>query len=184
MSRKSTSKSLSLASLAGAAVLLSALALVPAGPSVALAEIGQPGGAPTNPVFARKVSGTWCEPGQGYSTILNLSADGTMGWYGSWFFGDGSGQFYDGPVYGTWEQTGPLELTTVELGHLFNADGSYFAVGRVVQVFTFSPDFESFTYEGYEDLFGPDQDPTDPDEEPFDSFDFAGGPFKRLNHPN
>ena len=56
------------------------------------------------------------------------------------------------------------------------------ATGLVHEVFTFDEDFQSFMYEGHEDLFAPDQDPTDPDEVPFDDFDFAGGPIKRLNH--
>lgn len=130
--------------------------------------------------FARRITGTWVEPGSGFSTVLNINADGTLMWWGSWFFGDGTGQFLDGPVFGTWTRTGLREISTVELGHLNNGDGSFYASGFVRQVFSFDKEFESFSYEGSEALFGPDQDPTDPKAVPFDAFTFSGGPFKRL----
>ncbi len=137
-----------------------------------------------NPGFGRKIAGTWIEPGDGFSVAMNIRADGTMTWWGSFFFGDGTGDFFNGVVLGTWKKTGQREITTIELGHLNNGDGSFFASGRVQEVFTFDPEFESFTYEGIEDLFAPDQDPTDPDAVPFFSFGFAGGPINRLNHMN
>ena len=167
-----------------AVVALGALALWPAGSSEVhaqpVAENATSQHLPSQQ-FGRRIAGTWIEPGDGFSTAINIRADGTMTWWGSWFFGDGTGQFFNGPVFGTWVRTGEFEITTIELGHLNNGDGSFFASGRVQQVFTFDPKLQSFTYEGFEDLFAPDQDPTDPNEVPFDSFEFAGGPVNRLN---
>jgi hypothetical protein len=152
--------------------------------SIKAALLAPPQQEAANPGFGRQIAGTWIEPGDGFSTAMNIRADGTMTWWGSWFFGDGTGDFFNGIVLGTWKKTGQREITTIELGHLNNGDGSFFASGRVQEVFTFDPEFESFTYEGIEDLFAPDQDPTDPDAEPFFSFGFAGGPINRLNHMN
>ncbi len=168
----------------GAAGLEAARQLRRVEPRAAVLEGGaQPTGERphANPVFARKVTGTWVEWWETGQTHMSISADGTMEWFGSWFFGDGSGNFLDGPVYGTWRQTGPRELTTTEVGLLFNGDGSFYATGRVVEVFTFDEDFQSFSYAGSEDIFLPDQNPTDPDAVPDESFGFAGGPINRLN---
>lgn len=141
---------------------------------------GDPG-LHANPVFARKVAGTYAEVGPGYSLTINIRADGTLMWNASWFFGDGTGDYYNGSVLGSWKQTGARELTTIELGYLFNGDGSFFATGRVAEVFTFTPDFQTISYSFVEDLFAPDQDPTDPDAEPFDSFGGSGCCINRLN---
>ena len=94
---------------------------------------------------------------------------------------NGTGDYYNGSVLGSWKQTGARELTTIELGYLFNGDGSFFATGRVAEVFTFTPDFQTISYSFVEDLFAPDQDPTDPDAEPFDSFGGSGCCINRLN---
>lgn len=164
-------------------VALGVLALGPTGSSEVHAQTGEeaPGFTTSASGFGRQIAGTWVETGDGFSTIINVRADGTLSWWGSWFFGDGTGEFLDGPVFGTWKRTGVREISTIELGHLNNGDGSFFASGRVQQVFTFDREFESFNYEGFEDLFAPGQDPTDPDEVPFDSFGFAGGPIERLD---
>jgi len=181
-----SSRRVSLASIVCGAVAIGVLAFSPARWSEVHAEAGG-SGSPAYAAglgFGQQIAGTWVEPGDGFSTIISIRADGTMSWWGSWFFGDGTGLGLDGPVHGTWKRTGPREITTIEVGHLNFGDGTFFATGRVQEVFSFDEAFESFAYEGIEDLFAPDQDPTDPDEVPFDSFGFAGGPIKRLNHMN
>ena len=152
--------------------------------------IAQPSGAPqgqggNNPAFARAIAGTYVEATPPYSTLYNFRADGTMDWFGSWFFGDGTETFLDGPVYGSWQQTGPHEITTLEVGHLFDGAGTFDATGRVRQVFTFAPDLGSITNYSYaEDLFDPNQDPTDPTAVPFFSFSGSGGTIRRLRPAN
>ncbi len=133
-------------------------------------------------LFARRISGTWMEPiafGGGASWTMNINASGTLIWWGSWFFGDG-GEFFNGAVFGSWRRSGPFTIDTIQVGYLNDGEGTFEFTGRVRQTFTFSEDLQTFTYEGFEDLFTPDQDPTDPDEVPVDSFEFSGGPFKRL----
>lgn len=137
-----------------------------------------------NPVFARNVAGTWVEVGNTFSTTINIAADGTLEWFGSWFFGNGTQSYIYGPVYGIWRQTGPLKLTTIEVGYLYNGDGSFYGTGRVREVLTFSPEFQTWSYAGREDVFLPGQDPTDPNEVPAQSFTFSGGPVLRLPHMN
>ena len=181
MFRKFSSRKLSLTSAACAAVAVAALAFWPAWSSNARAD-GPGDDPPTNPVFARSVAGTWVEWFEGGQTMFNIRADGTHDWFGSWFFGDGTENYYDGPVYCSWRQTGPREITTIEVGFLFNGDGSFFGTGRVIQVITFDQDFQSFSYMGTEDVFLPDQDPADPNAVPFVSFSFGPfGPVNRLN---
>ncbi len=132
--------------------------------------------------LARKIAGTWLEWFDGGQTMFNIRADGTLDWFGSWFFGNGSEAYYDGPVYCSWKQTGRREITTIEVGFLFNGDGSFYGTGRVIEVFTFDGDFQSFSYVGTEDIFLPDQDPADPDAVPDQSFGFGPfGPVNRLN---
>lgn len=171
--------------LLGACLAIAVLAPWSMTSLTAPAAIPQGNGQNTNPAFAQRVTGTWIEFDPPYSILMNIRGDGTMDWFGSWFFGNGTRDFYDGPVYGSWRQTGPRELTTVEVGHLFNGDGSFFATGRVRQVFAFSPDLQTITgIRWEEDLFDPYQDPTDPNAIPFDSFSGTGGPMRRLQHRN
>lgn len=145
----------------------------------------QGNGQNTNPAFAQRIAGTYVEVQPPYSTLMNIRADGTLDWFGSWFFGDGTGEYYDGPVYGSWKQTGPRQITTIELGHLFDGDGAFWATGKVRQVFTWSPDLQTITHIDWEeDLFDPTQNPTDPNAAPFFSFAGTGGPVNRLRHPN
>jgi hypothetical protein len=175
----------------GVAILITGAVIVgltwasgPLAPRTASAAHHVAGSGPphANPVFARNVTGTWAEIGGGGGWKINIHADGTFIWDGSWFFGSGTGNSIDGQVYGTWMQTGPYEMTSIQLGFLFEGDGTFWGTGRVKEIYTFSPDFQTFTYVGWEDVFSPDQDPTDPDAEPFVSFSWQGGPTRRLNH--
>jgi hypothetical protein len=175
-----TSRSIAL--FVSAALALAAVAWWTGAGNSALAQ-GPADNPPSNPVFASKVSGTWLGlPGQANQLLMNIYRDGTLMWFGTWFYGGGLGNSLDGPVYGNWKQTGPNQLTTHELGFLFDGDGEFWATGRVVQVVTFSPDFQTFTVNGWEGLYYPNQDPTDPNEVPFTSFNFTYGPAHRLNH--
>lgn len=130
--------------------------------------------------FLEGVTGSWNGLVLGGQLMMNIRADGTLDWYGSWFFGNGSGRFLDGPVYGTWWRTGDREITTIEIGYLFDGDGVFDVIGRVTQKITFSAEFASFESEGFEELFLPEQNPADPDAEPFTSFEFGYGPVAAL----
>lgn len=142
------------------------------------------GNGGTNPAFAHAIAGTYVEAAPPYSTLYNLHADGTMEWFGSWFFGGGTETFLDGPVYASWRQTGPREIRTTEVGHLFEGDGTFWATGRVHQVFTFAADLRSITSYSYvEELFDPNQDPSDPAAVPFTTFSGSGGAIRRLGFP-
>lgn len=116
-------------------------------------------------LFPKAVAGTSDGLVFGGQVLMNILGDGTLDWFGSWFFGNGTGSFLGGPVFGSWKRSGRLEITTIELGFLFDGEGVFESVGRVTQKITFSEDFQSFTVEGLEELFLPEQDPTDPSEE-------------------
>ncbi len=105
----------------------------------------------------------------------------TMFWSHNKEFG-GIGFGPNGAVYCIWEQTGDFELTTLELGFIYEVGGRHRATGRVTTEFTFSEDFQTYTAEGFEELFRGGEMPTDPDVEPFTSFffDYDG---ERLNMP-
>jgi len=184
MSQRTTRRSL-LSALFALALVGAVTLWIAAPPGRSALASSDPGNdlAPAGLGFGQRIAGTWVEPGNGYSLIMNIRADGTLTWWGSWFFGDG-GDYFNGVVLGTWKRTGPREITTIEAGHINDGDGTFTATGRLQEVFTFDEDFDSFMYDGFEDLFAPDQDPTDPDAVPFDSFGFAGGPIKRLSHMN
>lgn len=129
----------------------------------------------TNPVFARNMAGTWHRSSpSGVQFLQNIHADGTLLWSHNFEYGGGFGTFLDGAVYGTWQQTGRHQMRSVELGFLYDGDGVHELTGRVSITYTFSPDYSSYTAEFWEDVFTPDQDPTDPNEEPEFSF---GGTF-------
>jgi hypothetical protein len=131
--------------------------------------------------LGQRIAGTYVWFVDGAQQHMNIRADGTLDWYGSWFFGDGTGAFLDAPVYGTWSATGAREITTVEIGMLYDGDGVFEATGRVFQVFSFSPDYQTIDIAGYEEILLPDQNPTDPDAEIVDSFEFTYS-MSRLNH--
>jgi hypothetical protein len=144
-----------------------------------------PGFAPTPaPAIAASVddlgdsiAGTWVEHWDGGGLLMNFGADGTLHWTGSWFQNP---SFPNSLVYGSWEETGLREITSVEVGFLHYPSGALWGIGRVVEVFTFDEDFETCTYSGYEELFEPDVDPTDPDAVPVDLFSWEGGLMRRL----
>ncbi len=176
------SKRMLAALLAG--VGLSVLVWV-AGPGGKPAFAGQGGGGS----FAENITGVWLSnppPAPpfnpvGFQVLTHFHADGTMFWSHNREFG-GTGFGPNGAVYCIWEQTGDLELTTTELGFIYKVSGQHDATGRVTTVFTFSEDFQTYTAEGFEELFRAGEMPTDPEVEPYTSFsfDFDG---ERLNMP-
>ncbi len=139
--------------------------------------------------FAENVTGVWLSnpaPSQpfntvGFQTLHHIHADGTMFWSHNREFG-GTGFGPNGAVYCIWEQTGDFELTTRELGFIYKLSGQHDTTGRVTTVFTFSDDFQTFTAEGFEEVFEAGEMPTDPDVEPLFSFSFSFD-GERLNMP-
>jgi hypothetical protein len=138
-------------------------------------------GGPGTLGLGQGIAGTWVWFIDGAQQHINIRADGTLDWYGSWFFGAGTGTFLDAPVYGTWRRSGPREITTIEIGMLFDGEGVFEATGRVVQIITFSHDLQSASIYGVEEILLPDQDPSDPDAVPVDVFDFEYD-ISRVNH--
>lgn len=136
---------------------------------------------PNNPVFARKITGTWVLVGNNLGSTLQIEADGTLTWFGTWFFGNGADARYNGPVYGTWKQVGQNKIETIEVGYLFDGNNAWNVTGRVKEEIVFSPDLKSFTFSGTEDLIAKNQDPTDPNAPVVFSFTFSGGPYRRLS---
>ena len=117
----------------------------------------------------------------GFQVLTHFHADGTMLWshnfeYGSVGFGA------DGAVFCIWEETGEFTMTTRELGFLYTNDGRHDQTGRVTTEFTFSEDFQTYTADGFEEVFEGGEMPTDPDVEPLFSFNFSYS-GERLNMP-
>lgn len=120
--------------------------------------------------FGRKVAGTWLlDPGSDFQVLMNIHADGTLIWSNSVEYDPA---FPNGAVFGVWSRTGKREITTTELGFLYDANGVHIITGRVQEVFSFDKKFQSFTGEFTEDLFDAKQNPIDPLEEPL--FTFGG----------
>ena len=130
--------------------------------------------------FADRIAGVYMQPGT-FPAQYVIFPNGTIVWWGSWFFGFGTENFFNGPVYGTWERTGRREIRTTEMGFLHDATGALTSIGVVFQTIKFSKKLDSFEYTGFESLYGPEQDVTDPEVEPSQGgFSFSGGPVKRL----
>ena len=130
--------------------------------------------------LAKKVSGTWLfEPGSEFQILMNINADGTLIWSNSVEYNPA---FPNGAVFGVWKRTGKRQITTTELGFLYDEEGVHILTGRVKQVFDFDKDFQSLSAEFIEDIFTPNQDPTNFDEEPIFSFGGEGIIAKRLNN--
>lgn len=176
----------------GSASSLLALGLVLAG----LVWIGGPGSQPATAgdsdaqggtaAFDRQVTGTWftTQPSDSAlfpdsKTVMNINSGGTLGWSISTEEGGLVPLFMSSAVYGTWRQTAPHEMRSVEVGFIYDATGSHAFTGRVAVRYTFAPDFQTFTAQFFEELFEPDQDPTDPDAQPVNSFQgsFTGTRF-------
>jgi hypothetical protein len=145
-------------------------------------------GAPAR--LGGSIAGTWISNPRpapvwataGFQLLMNINEGGTLIWSHNFEYG-AFGLRKDSAVYGSWTQTGPLEITSREVGFLYNTAGAHQETGRVTTVYTFSPDFQTFTAQGTEDVFLPHQDLTDPNQVPVRSF---GVVFtaKRLNPPS
>ena len=130
--------------------------------------------------FADRIAGVYMQPGAVPAQYV-IFPNGTIVWWGSWFFGFGTENFLNGPVFGTWERSGRREIRTTEMGFLHDGTGALTSIGVVFQTIKFSKNFASFEYSGFESLYGPDQDVTDPEVVPSQGgFSFSGGPVKRL----
>lgn len=151
-----------------------------------LVWLGGPGGTPALAVqggggsIGEDIAGVWLSnPGPpapfdpvGFQILTQFHADGTFYWSHNAEFG-GLGFGPNGGVYCIWEQTGPLEVTTTELGFIYKVGGRHDATGRVTSVFTFSPDFQTYTATCFEELFVAGDMPTDSNAVPFTSFSFS-----------
>ena len=101
-------------------------------------------------------------------------------------FGDHPAAAFQSPEHGAWRQSGPRQVTSRSLSFAFDDEGTHFATSRFDIVW----DFDDATFQSgtltllSTDIFSADQDPLDPDEEPFLSF--PGGDtadFKRIAVP-
>ena len=155
-------------------IVLSVLVVWSLSPSASLADVGANG-------IARKVAGTWLfDPASDFQVLMNINADGRLIWSNSVEYNPA---FPNGAVFGVWTRTGKREITTSELGFLYDANGVHVFTGRVRQVFRFDREFQSISAEFTEDIFTPDQDPTDPSEVPLFTFGGDGIVARRLPAP-
>lgn len=130
--------------------------------------------------FANKIAGTWLlDPGSEFQVLMNIHADGTLIWSNSVEYFPA---FPNGAVFGVWKRTGKREITTAELGFLYDENGVHIITGKVEQVFTFDKKFQSLTGQFTEDLFDAAQNPIDPSEDPF--FTFGGDGIQGLRLVN
>ena len=133
----------------------------------------------SNGGFGRRVKGTWLDdPTAAFKSLRNIHEDGTLIWSHNFEYANP-----DGAVFGVWTQTGPRELTSRQLGFIYDNDAVHVFTGRITEVTTFDADFQTSESVGMEEIFNADQDPTDPDEEPIFSFEFTFT-SKRLNLPD
>ncbi len=143
-----------------------------------------------DPDFAQSITGTWITdplPAPpwapiGQTILMTIHADGTL--QTSWSFEWGPfGLFGNSLIHGSWTQTGPLEISSRELAFVYTQNGVPQYTARFSNVYTFSPDFKTFSLDFFEEWFLPEQDATDPDEEPVNTFSFPTFTGKRLDPP-
>ena len=142
----------------------------------AAGDVAQSGGTSG---LGKRVKGTWLDdPGAAFQSLRNIHEDGTLIWSHNFEYANP-----DGAVFGVWKRTGTRELTSRQVGFIYDDDGVHVFTGRITEVTTFDADFQTSESVGMEEIFNADQDPTDPDEEPIFSFEFTFT-SKRLNLPD
>jgi hypothetical protein len=144
----------------------------------------QAGGPPENTGIGPLVAGTYLLGP--FPELGTFTADGSYVLTHAASFGDHPAAAFLSPEHGAWRQTGPRQVTSRSLSFAFGDDGKHFATTRVDVVW----DFDDATFGSgmltllSTDIFFADQDPLDPDEEPFLSIpggDTAG--FRRIAVP-
>lgn len=121
-----------------------------------------------------------------FAELGTFTAEGSYVLTHAGSFGNHPAAAFLSPEHGSWRQTGPREITSRSLTLAFDGDGVHFATVRVDIVWEFDDaTFRSGTLTSLStDVFLSDQDPLDPEEEPFRHFD--GGDtsyFRRIEAP-
>jgi hypothetical protein len=118
--------------------------------------------------FGNKVSGTYLlTQSDSFLQILTLGASGTA-------FSQNSGQMSPPPFgnqQGAWTRSGKRQIIITTLNFKFDADtGNFTGFGRSSFTVDFQPGFNEITGEVLVEIFGPDQNPLDPNATPINTF--------------
>jgi hypothetical protein len=118
--------------------------------------------------FRNKVAGTYLlNQSDGFLQILTITASGTA-------FSQNSGQMTPPPFgdqQGAWKRIGNRQVIIKTLDFTFDSDtGVFTGFGRSSFTVEFQPGFNEITGEVLVEIFGPDQNPLDPDATPINTF--------------
>ena len=118
--------------------------------------------------FRNKASGTYLLTlSDGFLQILTITAKGTA-------ISQNSGQMIPPPFgvqQGAWERFGNRQVIVKTLNFTFDSDtGAFTGFGRSSFTVEFQPGFNEITGEILVEIFGPDQNPLDPDATPINAF--------------
>ena len=118
--------------------------------------------------FQNKVAGTYLlTQSDGFLQILTITASGTA-------FSQNSGQMTPPPFgdqQGAWKRFGDRQVIIKTLDFTFDSDtGVFTGFGRSSFTVEFQPGFNEITGEVLVEIFGPDQNPLDPDATPINTF--------------
>jgi hypothetical protein len=98
--------------------------------------------------------------------LITYHADGTFRAEGTADFGHGSPVAFRSGRFGNWVQTGKRELAITRLFFDYDEAGILVSIGRTSALVTFDLHCQEYSGTGIVQVFAPDQDPLDPDEEP------------------
>lgn len=115
-----------------------------------------------------------------YRMLFTLSPDGAIMSSASQDFGDTDDHLF-GPVHGAWVQSSARGLTFVRVGFGFGLDGEHVLTWKSNGDLEFNGDLSGGFAEYVICAYRPDQDPFDPDEEPYRIYD-GEMKFTRFGH--
>jgi len=125
------------------------------------------------PVGNEEATGSYLlRQSDGFQQLLTLTTGGTVFSQNSDQRTTASDPF--GDQQGAWKSTGEREITIKTLNFTYDFDtGAFTGYGRSTFTGKFDKDFNEFIGQVFVEIFGPDQDPLNPDAEPITTF----GPF-------
>ncbi|MEZ4866595.1 MAG: hypothetical protein R3C14_35075 [Caldilineaceae bacterium] len=162
-------------------LLLSACQPVqPISESVAVAQAAE-----DNDSIGRQIAGSYLVDGHEfglpenremtYKMLMTFMADGTLVYEASMAFGADHPPRFKSGGHGSWQQTGPREITWTTLSFDYGQEETHPALGpfnpyastvRITSIVTFDEAFESYTETSKIEVLPADRDPLDPATEP------------------
>ena len=141
-------------------------------------------GEASTAAFARSVTGTWFMTFGPVRALSHIHADGTFTASDTSDFGGLTGNT-ESPSDGIWKQTGKRVMLARFLAFAYDSNGVHLITARVTGTITFDASFQTWsTADSIAEIFAPDQDPTDPNETPFDTQPLQLVTASRLNLPS